>query len=184
MIMNNRHSPTPQPRRSEPQRPPPELYREAPDEGVDLWDPLETAAERGEHADNGHKRVPTSKTSKTSKTRTSKNDVQSLARGDTDALVQRGKRQAVKGARIARESLSRAKDASLDFVDANPLAVALGTLALGVGVGLLLPTSEREERLLAPTRAKFDRLIGDAREVATDVVEMAKETANESMARS
>jgi hypothetical protein len=111
-------------------------------------------------------------------------DEEPQASREASALIQRGKRQAGKGARVARERLSRARDASLDFVDANPLVMALGTLALGVGVGLLLPTTEREERLLAPTRAKFARLMGDAREVATDVVEMAKETANETMARS
>jgi len=176
--VNNRRAPTPQPRRPKPQPTEPELYLGAPDRDVDLWDPLDTDSERGEYAGNGRRRV------QKAKERSSESDRQSLTTEDTDALVQRGKRQAAKGARIAREGLSKARDASLDFIDANPLAVALGTLAVGVGVGLLLPTTELEERILAPTRDKFDRLIGDAREVATDVVEVAKETANETMARS
>jgi len=177
MIMNNRGGPRPLPRRSEPQRLTPELYVAAPGKDVDQRDPLGAESDLGDYAGNGRSRA------QKAKDRASKSDGQSLARRDTEALMERGKRQAAKGARVARESLSRARDASLDFVDANPLAVALGTVALGVGVGLLLPTSEREERLLAPMREKFERLMGDAREVATDVVEMAKETANETMAR-
>jgi hypothetical protein len=173
MIMSNRRSPTPKLRRLELQRRQPGLYVGGPDQDVDLWDPRGGDSDQGEHTGYGRGRA-----------QNAKQRGQSLARRDTDALMQRGKRQAVKGARVARESLSRARDASLDFMDANPLAVAVGTLALGVGVGLLLPTTEREERLLAPTREKFERLMGDAREVATDVVEIAKETASETMARS
>lgn len=105
------------------------------------------------------------------------------AQRENDSMIERGKRQAVRGAQRARDGLARTKDASIEFAAANPLGLAMATLAIGVGVGLLLPTTEREEKLLAPTRQKFDRLMGEAREVATDVVEMAKETANESMAR-
>lgn len=100
-----------------------------------------------------------------------------------DDLMQRGKQLARREATAARAKLVRAKDASLDYAEANPLAVALAALTLGVGVGVLLPTTEPEERLLRPARQKFERLVGDAREVASDVVEIAKETANESMAR-
>lgn len=178
MIMNARRAPKPEPRRSKPQATQSELYIGAHSDDVDQWDPLDAPAEPSEYAGNGRRRQPPKKQ------RELRTEGKTLALPDPEALIERGKQQAKKGAQVARESLSRAKDVSLDFVDANPLAVAFGTLALGVGVGLLLPTSEREERLLAPTRQKLEALIGDAREVATDVVELAKETANETMARS
>lgn len=57
-------------------------------------------------------------------------------------------------------SLARVKNASRDFVDANRRVMAIGALALGVGVGLLLP----EDRVLAPTRQRFEAPMGDARE--------------------
>lgn len=41
-------------------------------------------------------------------------------------------------------------------IDANPLAVVAGGLALGVVAGALLPRSERERALLAPVGAKLD----------------------------
>lgn len=46
----------------------------------------------------------------------------------------------------ARDAVRRAGDG----LDANPLAVVAGGLALGAVVGALLPRSERERALLAP----------------------------------
>jgi ElaB/YqjD/DUF883 family membrane-anchored ribosome-binding protein len=88
---------------------------------------------------------------------------------------------AAQSADYLRQGWKRARDVSSNFADENPFAVALATLAAGVGIGLMLPKTERETRLMRPTRQKLDRLMGDAKEAATDVAQIAKDTANESM---
>lgn len=179
MIANSRRSPDPRmgsvtpARRAAMHRP----YEER----ALQWDEMD---ERDEFTSTGSGNG--SRTKKTAGQRALRSGERALARIESSGsdLIERGKQTATRGARRARQSLVRAKDASLDFADANPLALAMGTLALGVGVGLLLPTTEREEKWLAPTRQKFDRLMGEAREAASDVVDMAKETASESLSRS
>lgn len=79
------------------------------------------------------------------------------------------------------DKFQRAGTATRDFAVANPLLMAMATLAAGVGIGMLLPSTERETKLLGPSRAKFQNLIGDVREAATDVAQVAKDTASESM---
>lgn len=79
------------------------------------------------------------------------------------------------------KSVGRATDATKTFAGNNPLALAMATLALGVGIGMVLPASAREVKLLAPVRAKIDRFAGDAREAASDVAQIARETANDSL---
>lgn len=46
--------------------------------------------------------------------------------------------------------VSRAKDATSDAIDANPLAMLAGGIALGAVVGALIPRSAKEKELLAP----------------------------------
>jgi hypothetical protein len=90
------------------------------------------------------------------------------------------RRGAAQTSDYVRKNVVRARDATVTFADENPLALALATLVAGVGVGMLLPSTDRETQLLKPAREKFDRLIGDAREAATDVAQVARETANDS----
>jgi ElaB/YqjD/DUF883 family membrane-anchored ribosome-binding protein len=45
-------------------------------------------------------------------------------------------------------SLRRAGTATLDYADDNPIALGVVTVAAGVGLGLLLPSTERENRML------------------------------------
>jgi ElaB/YqjD/DUF883 family membrane-anchored ribosome-binding protein len=91
------------------------------------------------------------------------------------------RRGAAQTSEFVRKNAARARDATLTFADENPLALAMATLVAGVGVGLLLPSTDRETKLLKPAREKFDRFIGDAREAATDVAQVARETANDSL---
>lgn len=144
-------------------------------------EPLElTDAEYDEPAFAGNG----SRATKRTRERQQRGSVRPHARREVDDLIQQGKDSATRGAEMARNGFVRAKEASRDFAEANPLALAMATLALGLGVGLLLPATDPETKLLAPAREKFDRMIGDARDAASDVVEIAKETANESISRS
>lgn len=84
---------------------------------------------------------------------------------------------------VVQDRLQRVGQASREFAQANPLALAFGTLLAGVGVGLLLPTTSREERLLRPARTRIRSAIGTAREAADEVTQTAKQTAQETLAR-
>jgi hypothetical protein len=75
-----------------------------------------------------------------------------------------------------------ARDASLEFADANPLALALGTLVAGVGIGLMIPGTKREDELFGPSREQLRTAIGTASDAAQDVGRVAKQTARETMA--
>lgn len=66
----------------------------------------------------------------------------------------------------ARERLNRAQLRTRDFADENPLAVGAIAIAAGVGIGLLLPATQPENKLMGGTR---DRLVGDARGLLRDV---------------
>lgn len=77
----------------------------------------------------------------------------------------------------AREQLRLASLRTRDFADENPLIVGAIAIAAGVGVGLLLPNTQPENRLLGEAR---DRLLGDARGLIGDargIIEDARDTA-------
>lgn len=75
------------------------------------------------------------------------------------------------GERI-RQGGTRGREFALD----NPLAVGAAALAAGVGVGLLLPSTRKEDQLLGRQR---DRLIGEAREGMEELGRGLKETTRE-----
>jgi ElaB/YqjD/DUF883 family membrane-anchored ribosome-binding protein len=83
----------------------------------------------------------------------------------------------------ARAKLAQAQSRTVDFAEENPLAVGALAIAAGVGIGLLLPISKPESRLMGSAR---DRLIGDARgllhearDAGNRIGQKAKETAEE-----
>jgi hypothetical protein len=86
------------------------------------------------------------------------------------------------GGAFAQTQLRRVRDGSRDLAQRNPLAFAFGTLVAGVGLGLLLPATSREDKLLAPSRETVRRAIGRARETADDVGRVVKRTAQDTMA--
>lgn len=84
---------------------------------------------------------------------------------------------------MVQDRLQRVGQASREFAQANPLALAFGTLLAGVGVGLLLPSTPREDRLLQPARRRIRSAVGTARDAAGEVTQAAKQTAQDTMAR-
>ena len=61
-------------------------------------------------------------------------------------------------------------------MEENPLAVAAGAAVLGLCLGMLVPESERENRLMGPTR---DNLVDRAQATASRVKDAAVEATNE-----
>lgn len=90
--------------------------------------------------------------------------------------------RAAQGRDAVQNTLSRARRASVDFAEANPWAVFLGTLAAGIGVGLLLPSTAREDQLLGPSREKLRGVMNDARGTMRQVGRVAKQTAQDTVA--
>jgi ElaB/YqjD/DUF883 family membrane-anchored ribosome-binding protein len=86
-----------------------------------------------------------------------------------------GRRTADLGHR-AYDGVGRASERARDFGEENPLAVGLLALAAGIGVGLLLPPTRRENQLLGATR---DRLAQDARRTASELGRSVQRSASE-----
>lgn len=83
----------------------------------------------------------------------------------------------------AQEQMRRAKGQFWDLMESNPLMVGAGALALGVVVGLSIPETRYEHRLMGETR---DNLLDKAQEAGQEtmqkverVAEQAKETIKE-----
>jgi hypothetical protein len=91
-------------------------------------------------------------------------------------LSRRAQHGIEKGARRARRELGRAEESALHFAEENPLAVGAGALAAGVAIGLLLPSTQREDELLGTTR---DNLLDEVRGGVESVGRAAKSTARD-----
>jgi ElaB/YqjD/DUF883 family membrane-anchored ribosome-binding protein len=76
----------------------------------------------------------------------------------------------------ARQRAIRAENEALDFARENPLAIGAAALAVGVGVGLVLPSTRREDEFLGQRR---DRLVEDIRGSVEGVGRAARDTARE-----
>lgn len=76
----------------------------------------------------------------------------------------------------ARGQTRRARGGLERLVEENPLAVAAGVAVLGLACGLLVPETEREQRLLGPAR---DNLLDRAQETARRVKDAAVEAGQE-----
>jgi ElaB/YqjD/DUF883 family membrane-anchored ribosome-binding protein len=80
----------------------------------------------------------------------------------------------------ARERAKRARTGIEHTLEENPLILVAGAALLGLTVGLLLPSTEREDEVLGPTRDRLADRAGEtidrAREVATEAARDVKET--------
>jgi hypothetical protein len=67
---------------------------------------------------------------------------------------------------VSRERIRDVGTRARNFADENPLAFGAAVVATGIGLGMLLPVSSAENRLMGPAR---DRLLGRARGLAQEV---------------
>jgi ElaB/YqjD/DUF883 family membrane-anchored ribosome-binding protein len=80
----------------------------------------------------------------------------------------------------AKDQTRRARGGLERLVEDSPLAVAAGIAALGLACGLLVPETEREQRLMGPTRDDLvHRAQGTARRVKDAAVEAGHELREE-----
>jgi ElaB/YqjD/DUF883 family membrane-anchored ribosome-binding protein len=76
----------------------------------------------------------------------------------------------------AKDRTRRARGGLERLAEDNPLAVAAGVAALGLAFGLLVPETEREQRLMGPTRDDLlERAQGTARRVKDAAIEAGQE---------
>ena len=76
----------------------------------------------------------------------------------------------------AKDRTRRARGGLERLAEENPLAVAAGVAALGLAFGLLVPETEREQRLMGATRDDLlDRAQGTARRVKDAALEAGQE---------
>ena len=76
----------------------------------------------------------------------------------------------------AKDRTRRARGGLERLAEENPLAVAAGVAALGLACGLLVPETEREQRLMGPARDELvDRAQSTARRVKDAAVEAGQE---------
>jgi len=76
----------------------------------------------------------------------------------------------------AYQQLQRAQTRTREFADENPLAVGALAVIAGVGVGLMLPPTQRENRLLGEAR---DKVWDDAQRTASRLGETVQRSAGE-----
>ncbi len=76
----------------------------------------------------------------------------------------------------AGERLHHAREGAETFMNDNPLATGAIAMALGAGVGMMLPTTQREDRVFGERR---DRLVQRGRQAVSELGEVAEHTARE-----
>jgi len=77
---------------------------------------------------------------------------------------------------FASREFDHARDYTRDMSEAHPLALGAAAVAAGIGIGLLLQSTEPEQRLLGESK---ERLLGDAKGAARDIAQTAKHAARE-----
>lgn len=74
----------------------------------------------------------------------------------------------------ARDGVRRTQETAVNAMEENPMLLGALTLGVGVAVGLSIPSTESEDRLVGQYR---DRFMAKAKEKASGLAEIAKETA-------
>ncbi|HKU40873.1 MAG TPA: DUF3618 domain-containing protein [Polyangiales bacterium] len=134
------------------------------------WPGERSSAYREPHAQRPAARAAMSRASERA------TDLAHSARETGEKLAERASR----GAERMKEGLRRAGERTRTFADENPLAIAMAALVAGIGVGMALPSTDRERRMLRPAHDKLDEWMGEARGAAKEVAQAAKDTASES----
>ena len=79
------------------------------------------------------------------------------AREKAAEAYEKGREAAARGVQQSREVAHNVAIKTGDGIDKNPLAIVLGGIALGAIVGALLPTTEREKKVMGKTGKKLNK---------------------------
>jgi ElaB/YqjD/DUF883 family membrane-anchored ribosome-binding protein len=85
------------------------------------------------------------------------------AREKAAEAYEKGREAAVRGVQQSRDVAHKVATKTHDGIDKNPLAIVLGGIAIGAIVGALLPTTEREKKVMGKTGKKLNK---KAKEIA------------------
>jgi ElaB/YqjD/DUF883 family membrane-anchored ribosome-binding protein len=90
------------------------------------------------------------------------------AKRSASAAAEKGRAAASRGVAGSRQLARKASDASTEGIDRNPLAIVAGGLALGAIVGMLLPKTEKEQKMLGKAGKKINETAKRAANAAKD----------------
>ena len=91
----------------------------------------------------------------TAKAKTS--ETTTAAREKAAEAYEKGREAAARGVQQSRDIAHNVAIKTNDGIDKNPLAIVLGGIALGAIVGALLPTTEREKKVMGKTGKKLNK---------------------------
>ena len=91
----------------------------------------------------------------TAKAKTS--ETTTAAREKAAKAYEKGREAAARGVQQSRDIANNVAIKTNDGIDRNPLAIVLGGIALGAIVGALLPTTEREKKVMGKTGKKLNK---------------------------
>jgi ElaB/YqjD/DUF883 family membrane-anchored ribosome-binding protein len=91
------------------------------------------------------------------------------AKRGASAAVGKSKAAAAKSVESSRALAKKAGDTTTQTIDKNPLVIVAGGLAIGAIVGMLLPKTDREKKVLG----KAGKIVNDTAKRATDAAKQA-----------
>ncbi|HXE58452.1 MAG TPA: DUF3618 domain-containing protein [Gemmatimonadales bacterium] len=101
-------------------------------------------------------------------------ELASQARERAGELASQARERVSRLGEATRHQARRAGEGARHLMDQNPMVVGAAALCLGAAIGLLLPASRREDRLVGRAR---DRVVDRVQETAREVKEVATEAA-------
>ncbi len=93
----------------------------------------------------------------------------STAKRNATAAVDKGKAAASRSVASSREMARKAGKNTTQTIDKNPLAIVVGGIAIGAIVGMLLPKTEQEKKLLG----KAGKAVNDTAKRAAQAAKQA-----------
>jgi ElaB/YqjD/DUF883 family membrane-anchored ribosome-binding protein len=96
-------------------------------------------------------------------------NVGSTAKRSASAAVGKSKAAAAKSVESSRALAKKAGDTTTQTIDKNPLVIVAGGLAIGAIVGMLLPKTDREKKVLG----KAGKIVNDTAKRAADAAKQA-----------
>jgi ElaB/YqjD/DUF883 family membrane-anchored ribosome-binding protein len=88
------------------------------------------------------------------------------AKRSAAAAVDKSKAAASRSVQSSKAIAKKATDTTTQTIETNPLAIVAGGIAIGAIVGMLLPTSKREQKALGKAGKKLNKAAKRATEAA------------------